>query len=154
MLYVGVLSIFLTGVVYFSWDIIYGRVKARTQQEVSQNLRLASQRLDYEIRNASSITSVTASNLCLVSADRGPIIFYLSGSTLMIGWGNTCASPANSYALTSNTVSISNVQFQNLTTLDSKSKNISYSITVTNISTRKEWQKTQTYSSSIELRSN
>ncbi len=154
IIYLALISIFITGAVFFAWDILHGRVKSRVQQEVSQNLRLVSKRINYEIRNANDIVSVGSSNICLDTADRGPLTFYAIDGVLMIGWGNDCGTPTYSYALTSNTISITNLNFEDLTTGDQSSKNIWYSVTIESLGDRQEWQKSQTYTSTIELRSN
>ena len=60
ILYIAIVSIFLTGLVYFTWDLIYGRLKSYIQQEVNQNIRFASARIIYEIRNAKSVNSPTS----------------------------------------------------------------------------------------------
>jgi len=58
ILYIALVSIFLTGVIMFTWDILYGRVKSYVQEEVNQNSRFAAKRIIYEIRNASGVNSV------------------------------------------------------------------------------------------------
>jgi len=152
ILYIALISIFIGGAVQFAWDIIYGQAKSTTQQQVNHNLRLAAERVSFEIRNASNITSVTSSNLCLSTTDRGPLAIYLETNQLKIGWGNSCATPTNTYVLTGNRVSVTNLQFTDLSTTDTK--NIKVSMTIENIGHRQEYQKTQTYTTTVELRSN
>lgn len=159
ILYVALISIFISGAVLFAWDIIFGRVKSQVQQEVNQNLRLASQRIVYEVRNASDINSVGANDICLASGDssRNPTKFYISSGRLRIGWGGgsaDCINLTNDEPLTSNQVTVSVLTFTDLSTVDEESKNIGFVITVESTGDKQEWEKSQTYSTSVELRSN
>lgn len=156
ILYIALVSIFISGAIFFAWDIIYGRVKSQVQQEVSQNLRLAAKRIVYEIRNAGGINSISASTISLANTDpaRDPTVFDVSGGRLRIGYGSAGACPVSSPCeLTSNEVSVSNLSFSDLSK-GTESINIQFSITVESTGERAEWQKSQTYSSSVELRSN
>lgn len=156
IIYLSLVSVFISGAVLFAWDIIYGRVKSQTQQEVNQNLRLASKRITYQIRNASEINFLGGSILSLAAIDsfRDPTIFDLSAGRLRIGFGSSgpcpVASPCN---LTSNEVTVSNLVFTDLSS-GSNSKNIQFTITIASTADRSEWQKSQTYTTSVELRSN
>jgi len=87
ILYLAISSIFLTGVVYFTWDIVYGRVKSFTFQEVNYNVRFASKRITYEIKNAESINSITGNSISLQMADgsRNPTEIQLTGGRVRIG---------------------------------------------------------------------
>jgi len=157
ILYTALVSIIISGAILFAWDIIYGRVKSQVQQEVNQNLRLASKRIVYEVRNASDINSVGANDLCLASADsdRNPTKIYVSSGRLWIGWGggsSDCTGLTNDEPLTTNLVSVSGLNFNDLSF--GESKNIDFTITVESTGDRQEWQKSQTYSSSVEVRSN
>lgn len=158
ILYIALVSIFISGAILFSWDIIYGRVKSDVGQEVNQNLRLAAKRISYEIRNASAINSVVASDLCLASstAARNPTRIYVSSGRLHIAWGGgtaNCTSMTSDLPLTSNLVTVSGLTFTDRSS-GTNSYNIEYSFTVSSTATRKEWQKSQSYSSSAEMRSN
>lgn len=157
ILYVALVSIFISGAILFAWDIIYGRVKSQVHQEVNQNLRLASKRIIYEVRNASDINSVGANDICLASADsdRNPIKIYVGSGRLRIGWGggsSDCTGLTSDEILTSNLVSVSSLSFNDLSS--DESKNINFTITIDSAEDRKEWERSQTYSSSVELRSN
>lgn len=154
IIYIALLSIVISGAVLFAWDIIYGRVRSRIQLEVNQNLRLSSKRMMFEIRNADDIRNVKSDSVCLESASFNLLSFYLDNNRLMIGWGNRCNNPPNRYPITSNMVNVENLEFADLTTTDDSSKNVRFVITIASNSDRKEWQKSQTYTSSVELRSN
>lgn len=156
ILYVAIITIFIGGAVQFAWDILYGQVKSSVQQEVNQNIRLASQRISYEIRHASSINSVSGSTLSLemtgVGVSRNPTVFDLSSGQLRIGYGSSGPCPTSSPCpLTSNLVDVSSLTFTNLSS--GASKNIMFDITVDYANnTRQEFSESSTYSSSVELR--
>lgn len=157
ILYIALIAIFISGSIVFAWDLILGQVKSRVQQEVTQNGRLAAQRLAYEIRNASSINSVSATSVCLASATdaRNPTRFYLSGGQLRVAWGGgsvNCTSMTNDQPLTSNQVTVSGLNFTDRS--NGASENIEFTFTVSATGTRQEWQDSQTYADTIELRSN
>lgn len=160
ILYTALISIFLFGVIDFGWNIIYGSVKSGNYQEVTQNLRFAQKRILFEIRNASGINSVSATSICLSNSDasRNPTRIYSSGGVLRIGWGGgsgVCAGLTNDVPLTDNLVSVTSLTFTNLTS-GSLSKNIQASLTLSavNPSGRSEWNRTQTFITSAEIRSN
>ena len=156
ILYVAIVSIFVTAMVSFAWDAIYGRVKSYTHQEVNQNIRLAGKRINFEIRNAAGVNSASGSNLNLAMSDssRNPTIIDVSGERLRIGYGSSGTCPtSNPCNLTSNIVSVTNLNFTDLS-VSPDSINIKFSITVESTGDRQEFQKTETYESSSELRSN
>ena len=160
IVYIALVTIFLSGAIQFGWNIIYSRVKSNFYSEVTQNLRLASKRTLFEIRSASDINSVAATSICLANSDaaRNPTRIYLSSGVLRIGWGGgspVCASLTSDVALTSNLVNVSSLTFTDLTS-GVLTKNIRFSITVetNNPSGRQEFDRSQTFESAAELRSN
>src|SRR3989344_2151397 len=155
ILYIGIVSIFISAVILFSWDIIYGRVKAESQRKVNQSIRLVSKRITYELRNASGINSLTPSSISLISTDpgRNPTVISLAGSEIIIGWGPAGNCPSISpCSLTGNGVLVSGLTFTNLSTPDSI--NIGFDLVLESSSQKKEFQYERTYSSAVELRSN
>ena len=158
ILYIALISIFITGAILFAWDIIYGGAKSGVQREVNQNLRLVAKRIAYEIRNSSAINSITVGDLCLASSTpaRNPTRIYVFNGQLYVAWGGgtiNCTGMTNNQPLTSNKVSISGLVFTDRSS-GSSSLNMEYSFTVTSSGTRQEWQKTKSYSGSTEIRSN
>lgn len=158
ILYIALVAIFISGAIFFSWDIIYGGKKSAVEREVNQNLRLASKRILYEIRNASAINSVSSSSLCLASTNalHNPTRIYVSSGRLHVAWGggsSDCTSMANDQPITSNQVTVSELTFSDNSS-GADSYNIGFSFTVSSSGTRQEWQKSEEYSGSAELRSN
>jgi len=161
LLYISIVTIFISGAVRFAWNIAYGQVKSDVQREVIQNLRLAIKRTVYEIRNASAINSLATNDICLASTNSNynPIRIYVANDRLRIGWGgggNNCSSPTNDEVLTSNEVVVSNLTFTDFTSPASESINIGLNLTIeySNQSGRREFEFNETYTTSVELRSN
>jgi type II secretory pathway pseudopilin PulG len=108
ILYIGMVAIFITGAVYFAWDLSYGREKAYQNQIVDQNARSVIARISYEIRNADDIISVSPSNLVLASQGSLTTI-SLSGDVIQIEPGGH-----GPYNLSSNQVRVTNLSFDDL----------------------------------------
>ena len=157
ILYIALISIFITGAILFAWDIIYGGAKSEVQRDVNQNSRLISKRMIYEIRNSSAVNSVTTSDLCLASNTpaRNPTRFYISAGRLYVAWGGgstNCTSMTNNQPLTSNKVTVSGLTFTDRSS-GTVSSNIQFSFTVSSTGIRQEWQKSQSYTGNAEIRS-
>lgn len=157
IIYVALISIFISAAILFAWDIIYGRIKSQIYQDINQNLRFVSQRIASEIRNASGINAVNSNSISLSSHDvnRNPTVIDLNNNQIRIGYGNSgSCSISSPCSLSSNQLSVTQLLFENLSTVDNKSKHIRYMLTINSNSDRKEWQRTKTVTASAELRSN
>ncbi len=159
IIYIALLSIFLTGSILFTWDVIYGSAKSNVEQEVHYNLRHAVARVSYEIRNASGIQTFSNTQICLRSTDPGhdPMRIFINNHRLNIAWGGgNCNSETYTMPLTSSEVRVTGLTFTNLSSADLKSKHIAFSITIeyASLGTRKEFNLSRTYEGSAEIRSN
>lgn len=155
ILYVAIVSIFVTAMIEFALNIVYGRVKSYTQQEVNQNMRLAGKRINFEIRNATGVNSVSASSVNLAVSDsaRNPTVIGLNGGRLTIGYGVSGSCPTTAPCnLTSNLVNVSNLTFSDLS-VSPFSTNIRFSITIESSGSVIEQQYPETYAGAAELRS-
>ena len=153
ILYIALLSLFIGGAISFAWDIIYGRVKSNTQRALSQNLRIASRRISYEIRNSTAFSIPNASTLSLTLADstRNPTVIDLSGGRVRIGYGSSGPCPVLTPCfLTSNELTISNLMFTNLSS--GGSTNVQISIAGELTGPRQEYKLQDSYQTSVELR--
>ncbi len=152
ILYIAIVSIFITGAILFSWDVIYGRVKSQIQVDVNYNLRLASQRITKSIRQANGINAISPGYISLSNSNPtyNPTIIQLSNEQLFIGYGSSgdCNS-SNPCPLTADNLKVSNLTFIDLS--QTNSSNVQFSITIESESDRQEWQKSEIYSSSVEL---
>jgi type II secretory pathway pseudopilin PulG len=159
LLYVSLVAIFLTGMVYFAWDSILGNIKAGVHQEVQENIRFATSRLQTEIRNAPNINLAISGfgiNLAnnpgsvLALAGSGPyypLTLRVEGGVLEIKRGAGAWTP-----LTGSSVEVTSLTFTDLT--DSNSENVRFTITIEhrNPSGKEEWSKSTTFETSVNLR--
>ncbi len=159
LLYFGLIAIFLTAIIYFSWDVILGNAKAGVHQEVQENLRFVSHRIGTETRNASQINIAGTSFETNLATDPAaklslsgeapyyPVELRVDQGSLQIKRG-----AGEWTSLTNSLVQVTDLTFTNLT--DSNSENIYFSLTVKyrNPSGRSEWEKEATFASAVQLR--
>ena len=152
ILYVSIISILLTTLIPFTWNIVEGQRKSATQEEVSSQARMISERIKYEIRNAVSINSVGASSLVLCE---GSPCSGNNLTTISLSGGQISIAPAPAptpVILTSNDVTVSSLTFTNNSS--TTTKNVSFSLTLQQAGTQKrnEFKQSETIQSSVELR--
>lgn len=157
IMYVAIVAIVLSAAVVFGWNMIFGAVKSRTEQEVNYNLKFASERIIYEIRNASGINSVAATSISLANVNTAlnPTVIDLSGGRIRIGQGSAGSCPTSSPCfLTSSRVNITNLVFTNMSSSGNLSQNIKFNIDMSSVNpgTRTEWNFSQSYSGAAEVR--
>lgn len=117
ILYVALLGIIVGGMVTFGLNVVLIRVKNRVEQEVIANARLASRRINHEIRNASSVTTVGAHSITLANTDsaRNPTVIAFSNGAVTIGYGSTGSCPTTSpCVLTSDGVTVQSLLFADM----------------------------------------
>jgi len=124
ILYIALLSIFLSGAIIFAWDVIYSREKAHAQRMVNQSASTAMMRIDYEIRNAETINSITPTQLVL-SRSGSTTTFNLNGTTLEISLNGSGPFP-----LTSNQTRVTNLVFSETNTALANTKGVTVDITL------------------------
>jgi hypothetical protein len=155
ILYVAILSIFLGGVVTFAWDAIYSNLKSEIQQNITNNGKFATSKISKLIRNSDGISSVTATSLTLDMNESDPTkhpteITYNS-NRIYVGYGSDINCPTtNPCPITSNNVSVSAFDIQNLSTANTD--NVRITVTVDSVSERQEFQDTQTFNSTAKVR--
>lgn len=160
LIYTALAGIFLSGVTYFAIGLLNGQAKTLVEQEVNDNLRNAMRRIEFEIRNAQDINTLTTSDLCLKisNATYNPTRIYLSGGKVRLAWGggsSNCTSMTNDQQLTSNSVIVNSITFYNFGN-GTTTKNISFKLDVSynNSSGGQVWEKNQNYTTNAEIRSN
>ena len=155
ILYIAIVSIVMTALIPFAWNVIEGGAKSATQQEVFSNARFISERLKYEIRNASGINSVASSSISLSTStpSTNPTIIDLSGGNIRIKQGTGSAINLNS-----TDTMISSLVFTNYTSVDNKTKHIQFVFTInsnyTGSGQRQEFKESTTIEGSAEVRNN
>ena len=154
LIYMSIVSIMLTALIPFAWNIIEGGAKSATEQEVFSNARTMSERIKYEIRNATAVNSISATQISLATpySFTNPTIISSTSGNLTIQQG---AAPAA--ALNSSNTNLSNLAFTNFTSADNKTKNIQFIFTLkasSSATTRQEFNESTTIESDAEVRSN
>ncbi len=158
LLYISLVAIFVSAATVSLLDIILGSTKSSIQQEVQENLRYASQRIQFEIRNADTINpgSSFGTNLVLnpatvvsfvSSSPNNPTEIRVSEGILQIKQGS-----GDWTALTSSTLEVEELVFTDLS--DTGSENVRFTVTVRyrNPDVRSEWEKEATFETAAQLR--
>lgn len=152
ILYIATIVLLMSILVPFALNVINTGAKNSVRQEVNDNARYISERIKYEIRRASGITSVSASSISLTN-------FSPDSTTVITQSGNNITinkNGAGAVSLNSGNTTISNLVFTNYSSGDNKTKNIQFSFTVNaNFSGgRQEYRDSQSIESDAEVRSN
>ena len=156
ILYVGLVTVIMSSIIPYAWNIIQGGVKSAYQEEVNSNARYVSERIKYKIRNSFGINSLTSTQISLCensgSCLTNPTIITYATPNITIS-----ESGAATVNLNSDKVRITSFAFTNNTSGDNKTKNITFAMTITTSyqGTRKEYIYTiDNIRSSAEVRSN
>lgn len=149
LLYMAIMSIVLTSMTMLAWNAIGAGAKNSTLQEVYSNARYVSERIKYEIRNASALGTVGASSLAYTDANS-------VSSTIALSGGNVQLTKGSSVNLNSPDTTVDSLVFTNYSSLDSKTKHVGFTMTMrANYSgARFEFKETISLRGSAELRSN
>lgn len=156
ILYMAIITIVMSALIPFAWNMIEGSAKSSVEQEVSSQARYVSERIKYEIRRASGITSVGATSISLTnfSPDTTTII-SLSGGKMQINKNGAGVVNLNSDDTIITTVG--GVIFTDYRSADNKTKHIQFGFTIDDNYTgsRQEYNApAMTIEGSTELRSN
>lgn len=159
LLYIGLVAIFLAAATTSLWDIILGNVKSGVHQEVQENLRYATHRIQFEIRNANSVNPGSGFDINLatnpleevslaVPAPNNPTEFRISGGVLQIKRGGGSWT-----ALTSSALEVTDLTFTDLSDAGSY-EYLEFTVTVKyrNPSGRSQWEKEATFRGAVQLR--
>lgn len=151
ILYISIVTIMLSAIIPFAWNIIGTRSKSSTEQEVFSQARYVSERIKYEIRNASDINSVSAGSINLNTLSDSSTVIDLSGGKVRVRYGTQDPIPLNS-----NNTNVTTLEFVNYTSADQKTKHIGFVLTIEMAGSlqRQEFKEAVTLGSSAEVRSN
>ena len=150
ILYISIVTIMLSAIVPFGWNVVKSSVKSSVEQEVYSQARYVSERIKYEIRNASGITTVSSNSISLTnfSPDTTTVI-DLSAGKIRINKNGTGATNLNS-----NDTTASSLTFTNYTS-GNNTKNIGFSFSVaSNLGALQQYQESVSIRGDAELRSN
>ncbi len=162
ILYVSILTFMMGALMSFVLVIVQNSEKSATQQELGGVGRYLTERLKWETRNAADINAGTSNfgvnfatnSLAQLSLKNftpalDPTIFSVSGGQLMVKQGASAA-----VALNTSDAKVTSLIFTNNTSGNSKTKNITFTLTVAEASARQEYSGTISFQSSTEVRSN
>lgn len=130
IIYVALVSIFITSAILYSWDVILSREKSYSEQLVGQNARIILAKILYEIKRASALQNLTSDQIALTNSV-GTTTISLAGGQITITSGG-----AGPYRISSDDVRIldqpetPNPLFSNLSDTGNNSKNIRVRATV------------------------
>ncbi|MBI4067699.1 type II secretion system protein [Candidatus Gottesmanbacteria bacterium] len=155
ILYVVIVSIIVSTLIPFAWEVIGGGVKSATQQELSNALRYISERIKYEIRNADDIRIVSSSSLNLdysiTEPSQDPTIIALTSGKVTIQQGTGPVLDLNP-----SKINITTLTFSDYSSVDNKTKHIVFTISgqYSSQGNRYEYQQASSIEGSAEVRSN
>lgn len=164
ILYITIVTIMLSAIIPFAWNVIEGGTKSSVEQEVFSQARYVSERLKYEIRSAAGINA-GASNFDVNLANNSLQKLQLAESspvnTLDISVttaGLVQLDPGNDvpYTINSSDTKVTNLIFTNYTSADNKTKHVGFTLTITSSysGSRQEFKETITLRGSAEVRNN
>ncbi|MBU1126577.1 type II secretion system GspH family protein, partial [Patescibacteria group bacterium] len=115
VLYIAIIAGFLTTTIFFAMRVVEGGQRARIHAEVQQNLRVAMERIDREIRSAVDLNVAGSTfnahpGVLSLEGESGedPIVFDIQGGILRLSKG-----ASGPYNLTSNDVEVTNFVVKN-----------------------------------------
>lgn len=157
LIYVGIVTIILTGVVAFFWDQVIIQSKLAVQQETNHAGRFLHDKIITELRDAKSIFSISPSEICLESktASMSPVRFYLQNGRVFMGWGGSgsnCSAVTNTAALTSEQIEVSSLVFTNRSFGTSKNVVFEANFSFKNTTGRQEWNDSGSIYGAAEIR--
>lgn len=154
ILYMAIVTIVMGALIPFAWNVIGGSVKSSAEQEVSSQARFVSEKIKYEIRNASSINEPlpgTSGSVLNLNSSPSTVISLNSDKVQISDDGGAATN------LNSNDTSVSGLTFTSYESADGKTKHIQFSFTIDDnyTGTRQEYNAPAiAIESSAELRSN
>ena len=161
LLYLALIVIFLGALLPVVLQIADTGAKNNTTQEVDAVARYASERMLYEIRNASSVNIASSSfginlaassgamlSLANFSSTLNPTVFNVASGTLMITRGTS-----TSIGLTSSNTIVSSLIFSNHSTSTFQNIELTLVVADNSSSTRTEFAVSTTVNTAAEVRS-
>ncbi|MBI2337948.1 type II secretion system protein [Candidatus Daviesbacteria bacterium] len=156
ILYIAIITIVMSALIPFAWNIIGGSVKSSALQEVSSQARFVSERIKYEIRNANDINNISAFSIDLKTDTNPTTVIELADGKITIKYGIS-GTPVNLNSDDTVIAPVGDAIFTDYGSVDAKTKHIQFSFTIDDKYTgsRQEYQVPAiTIESSAELRNN
>lgn len=154
VLYIAIVSMVLVAVSTLGWTVVNNGAKSRSQEEVIGTARFLSERIGYEIRRASGITTVGTSSISLTNyAPDTTTVISLDASSGKVRINKNGTGDVD---LNSNDTRVQTLTFVDYRSVDNKTKNIGFTITVNTAYSggSQLFKATTTIRSSAEVRAN
>lgn len=153
ILYIAIVAIMLGALVPFALGIIGSGAKSSTQEEIFSAARYVSERIKYEIKDASGINSVSATSISLSNsnASKNPTVIDLLSGKVRVKYGVSAALNINS-----TDTNVSSLVFTNYTAGNNYTKNIQFTFTLQGnySSSGQQYTETTSIRGASEVRSN
>ena len=155
LIYIALVTGILIAATSFAWNIINSRTKAFAIQEVEQNGRFIMEKIIQASYSATDITSPTrgnsASQLELVQKDLtyNPTIFTLVNGAVQMRQG-----AGELINVSSDRIRATDLSFKNMSSANDKTKNVEVTLTLEHLNpdNRQEWEFSDDFTVTIELR--
>lgn len=155
---IGIISVFISGLAYFSIDIFKTKAKASSVAEVQQNLRFALQKMSTYILNSQEGIDIADSQFFPANPGRlhvnmgagvgDDVIFNVSNNQIQITIGAATAVP-----ITTDEIKINTLTFKNNSAANTPGNyTINISGQYNNLGTKKEFDYTYDVETSVSLR--
>lgn len=152
ILYISIVTIVIIAVSRLGALIVSNSVKSQAQEEVFGTAQVISDRISYEIRNASGIASVTGSSISLTNfAPDTSTVISLAGDNVTLSKNGSAAVNLNPSG-----TKITELIFTDLSSITSTTRNIGFTLTVTQSysGSNQIFNASTSLRSSAEVRSN
>ncbi len=161
LIYMSVVSIIVTSLVLLCWNIISAGEKNIRQQEVYSSARLLTEKIKYQIRNADGINNSSdfGVNLAVNPGNEISLVYAAPNNPTLIdvssGQARITLGSASPVVLTPDNLTVTDLTFTNYSSADGKTKNIGFTLTITNNNPSiGNIHESSTVKSSAEMRSN
>src|SRR3989344_994108 len=143
LLYIAIVGTIFSSLVPFAWEVIGGGVRSAVDQEVDSNARLIMEKIKSKVRNAKSISVVSATSLTITEQDLSSTVIDLSGGNIRLDAVN----------LNSADTLVTDLVFTDFSSASTKQVQIRFTI-ISNIGQgRQEYGQSVILESSVEVRS-
>lgn len=133
IIYVAILGIIATSLIAFAWNVVYVRLKAQAQREVTQNMRYITDKIIYEVKNAESFSVDNVNKVTIVSNDsnRNPVVIDFLDGKIRLGYGlsGECNS-TNPCVISGKNIVITNLEFRDYTLSGQESMTLNFRMNI------------------------
>jgi len=143
LLYIAIVGTIFSSLVPFAWEVIGGGVRSAVDQEVDSNARLIMEKIKSKVRNAKSISVVSATSLTITEQDLSSTVIDLSGGNIRLDAVN----------LNSADTLVTDLVFTDFSSASTKQVQIRFTIISAIGQGRQEYGQSVTLESSAEVRS-